>query len=112
MPATSVIAMADDLEIALLTMHFTASDPDALLTNLSKYVVLTRGQDGSRNVDLCASVADPTRFVVIQKWDSEAHARVHIDSDVMIEMAQSCNGVLSSAPTIELLEGISAHDLN
>ena len=103
--------MADDLEIAILTMHFTASDPDALLTNLSKYVVLSRGQDGARNIDLCASVADPARFVVIGKWDSEAHARAHVDSEAMVEMAEACRGILSVAPRIELLEGISAHDL-
>jgi quinol monooxygenase YgiN len=110
--AVSFADMSDDIELAILTLTFTASDPDALLTSLSKYVVLTRGQAGSRNVDLCVSVAHPARFVVIQKWDSEAHARAHLDSDVMIEMAEACRGVLSEAPLIDLLEGISAHDLN
>ncbi len=104
--------MADDVEIAILTMRFNASDPDVLLSNLSKYVVLTRGQDGCRNVDLCVSVAHPSQFVIIQKWESEQHARTHIDSATMIEMAEACRGVLSEAPSIELLEGISAHDLN
>ena len=104
--------MPEDLEIALITMTFTASDAEALLANLSKYVVLTRGVDGCRNVDLCASVARPGVFVVIQKWDSDEHARAHVDSDLMVEMAQACRGILSEAPQIDLLEGISAHDLN
>lgn len=104
--------MADDIEIALLTMTFTASDPDTLLSNLSKYVVLTRGVDGCRNIDLCASVAKPGVFVVIQKWESEEHARAHVDSELMVEMAQACRGILTEAPEIDLLEGISAHDLN
>jgi hypothetical protein len=30
----------------------------------------------------------------------------------MVEMAQACSGLLSSPPDIDLLEGISAHDLN
>ena len=104
--------MADDLEIALLTMTFVASDADALLGNLSKYVVLTRGVDGCRNIDLCASVAKPGVFIIIEKWESEDHARDHVNSKLMLEMANSCRGVLTEAPEIDLLEGISAHDLN
>ncbi|MDG2263177.1 MAG: antibiotic biosynthesis monooxygenase [Actinomycetota bacterium] len=104
--------MADDVEIALLTMTFVASDADALLGNLSKYVVLTRGVGGCRNIDLCASVARPGVFVVIEKWESEEHARDHVNSQLMIEMANSCQGILTEAPEIDLLEGISAHDLN
>ena len=92
-------------------MVFDASDPDALLSNLSKYVVLARGEAGCRNIDLCASFAVPTRFVVIEKWDSPEAARGHFDSDVMVEMAKACEGILSAPPEIDLLEGLSAHDL-
>ena len=105
--------MADDeVEIAVLTMTFAASDPDGLLANLAKYVVLTRQVDGCRNVDLCGSVTHPNKFVVIQKWGSDEHARAHFDSKLMIEMADACRGLLTSAPEIDLLQGISAHDLN
>ena len=51
-------------------------------------------------------------FVVIEKWESEEHARDHVNSQLMIEMANSCQGILTEAPEIDLLEGISAHDLN
>ena len=101
----------DDLEIALLSMTFRASDPDALLSVLSKYVVMTRNQPACRNADLCVSYAEPTRFVIIQKWDSEDDARAHFDSPIMVEMAEGCAGVLTGPPDIDLLEGISAHDL-
>jgi len=30
----------------------------------------------------------------------------------MMEMAAACNGLLARPPQIDLLEGISAHDLN
>ncbi|MFT5530465.1 MAG: quinol monooxygenase YgiN [Candidatus Poriferisodalaceae bacterium] len=101
----------DDLEIAILSITFQASDPDALLSVLSKYVVLSRNTDGCRNIDLCASYADPTRFLLIEKWNSETHARAHLNSSLMVEMAEGCNGILSAAPDIDLLEGVSAHDL-
>ena len=38
--------------------------------------------------------------------------RAHVDSELMVEMAQACRGILTEAPEIDLLEGISAHDLN
>ena len=78
---------------------------------LSKYVVLTRMQPGCRNVDLCASITQPGRYLIVQKWDSAAAQRTHFDSAVMVEMATSCSGLLSSAPDIDLWDGASAHDL-
>lgn len=100
-----------EVETTLVTMTFEASAPDALLAVLSKYVVLTRNHPGCRNVDLCLSVTRPERFVIIQKWEHPDDQRRHFDSPEMVEMAQACTGLLSSPPAIDLLEGISAHDL-
>ncbi len=103
--------MNDEIELAIVTMRFDAADPDGLLAILSKYVVMTRMQPGCRNVDLCSSVTTPGRYLLIQKWDSAAAQREHFDSELMIEMAQACAGVLSVAPDIDLWDGPSAHDL-
>ena len=102
----------DDAEITLVTLRFQTSDPEKLMGVLSKYVVLSRQQDGCRNIDLTGSVTTPGRFVVIQKWDSPESQRAHFDSQEMIEMAESCVGILTEPPEIDLLEGLSAHDLN
>jgi quinol monooxygenase YgiN len=102
---------AGDIELAIVTMRFDAVDAGSLMAVLSKYVVLTRMQPGCRNVDLCASVTRPGRYLIIQKWDSVAAQRAHFDSDVMIEMARSCDGLLTIAPDIDLWDGPSAHDL-
>ena len=102
----------DDAEITLVTMRFQATDPEKLLGVLSKYVVLSRQQPGSRNIDLTASVTNPGRFVVIQKWDSPDSQQAHFNSSEMVEMAQACAGILAEPPEIDLLEGLSAHDLN
>jgi quinol monooxygenase YgiN len=101
----------NDVELAIVTMRFEATDPSLLAAVLSKYVVLTRMQPGSRNVDLCGSATQPGRFLIIQKWESAAAQRAHFDSDVMVEMAASCNGLLTAAPDIELWDAASAHDL-
>jgi quinol monooxygenase YgiN len=97
--------------LTLVTMAFDATDPGALLDTLAKYVVISRGHPGCRNIDLCASVTTPGRFVVIEKWASTADQRAHFDSAEMVEMAEACRSVLAGPPTIDLLDGLSAHDL-
>ena len=99
-------------EVTIVTMAFDATDPDRLLRLLAKYVVVSRGHPGCRNVDLCASLTTPGRIVIVQKWASPAHQRAHFDSPAMVEMASGCRGLLVSPPTIDLLTGLSAHDLN
>lgn len=100
-----------EIELAVVTMRFDSADDAALLAILSKYVVLTRMVDGCRNVDLCSSVTIPGRHLVIQKWDDTEAQRAHFDSPLMVEMAESCVGILSAAPEIDLYDATSAHDL-
>jgi quinol monooxygenase YgiN len=99
------------VELAIVTLRFDAADPAGLLAVLSKYVVLTRMEPGCRNVDLCSSVTHPGRFQVIEKWESFEAQRAHFDSAVMVEMAESCGGLLAGPPDIDLWDGASAHDL-
>jgi quinol monooxygenase YgiN len=100
-----------EVELAIVTMSFDAVDAERLLPVLAKYVVVSRGHPGCRNIDLCASITTPNRFVIIQKWESIDAQRTHFDSTEMVEMAQACAGLLTGPPAIDLLDGISAHDL-
>ena len=102
----------EEPETTLVTMRFEASDPERLIGVLSKYVVLARMVHGCRNIDLCQSVTTPNRFVVVEKWESPEAQREHFDSAEMVDMAKACEGLLASPPDIDLLEGLSAHDLN
>ena len=103
--------MGDDVALTVVTMVFRASDPDRLLAVLAKYVVVSRGAPGCRNIDLCASATQDDRYLVIEKWESPDAQRAHFDSPEMVEMAESCQGILSAPPDIDLFEGVSAHDL-
>ena len=49
--------------------------------------------------------------MIIEKWETPEAQRVHFDSNDMVEMAKACDGLLAQPPQIDLLEGISAHDL-
>ena len=99
------------VELRVVTLTFEASEPAALAAVLSRYVVLSRSHPGCRNIDLCGSVTRPGRYVIIQKWATPEAQRAHFDSPEMVEMAQSCAGLLAAPPDIDLLDGISAHDL-
>ena len=103
--------MADELALTVVTMSFQASDADRLLGVLAKYVVVSRGAPGCRNIDLCASATREGRYLVIEKWDSPAAQQAHFDSPEMVEMAEACRGLLAHPPDIDLYDGISAHDL-
>ena len=102
---------AREVELTIVTMEFRSSKPEGLMPVLAKYVVLSRGHPGCRNIDLCASLATPGRYLIVEKWESPEAQQTHFDSSEMVEMAQSCTGLLSEPPNIDLLEGISAHDL-
>jgi quinol monooxygenase YgiN len=101
----------DEVELAVVTMRFDSADDASLLAVLSRYVVLTRMEDGCRNVDLCSSVTRPGRHLLIQKWESAASQRRHLDSELMVDMARSCRGLLTEPPDIDLWDATSAHDL-
>ncbi len=100
-----------EVDLTIVTLRFDAADDAALLAVLSKYVVLTRMHDGCRNVDLCSSVTVPGRHLLVQKWETPGHQRRHFDSQVMVDMARSCEGLLAAPPEVDLWEATSAHDL-
>ena len=102
---------ADEVELTVVIMRFQAADPAALQAVLARYVVMSRGHDGCRNIDLLVSVTDPTRHTIVSKWESPTVQQAHFDSADMVEMAEACRGLLSEPPDIDLYEGISAHDL-
>jgi quinol monooxygenase YgiN len=84
---------------------------DDLLAHLARYVVLSRAEEDCRNIDLCASIATPGRVVVIEKWGSREAQRRHFDGDAMVALATAAAGLDAERPVVDLLDGISAHDL-
>jgi quinol monooxygenase YgiN len=103
---------ADEIELTMVTMVFDALDPETLQSVLARYVVLSRGHSGCRNIDLAMSTTQPNRFVIVQKWERPEDQQAHFDSADMVTMAEGCAGLLSGPPQIDLLEPISAHDLH
>jgi quinol monooxygenase YgiN len=105
--------MTNEPDLTIVSMVFDSEDAGApaVLGALAKYVVVTRGASGCRNVDLAASATVPNRFVVVEKWETSEAQRAHLDDPVMVEMAQTVTPLLTRKPDIDLLEPISAQDL-
>jgi quinol monooxygenase YgiN len=105
--------MADEVELAMVVGAFEArSGREAdLAAALAKYVVLTRNRDDCRNVDLMASTLHTGRLVVVEKWVSPDAARAHLDAVETVEMAEAARNLLARPPDLDLLEAISAQDL-
>ncbi len=103
--------VADEIEPVMVILGFRTDRPDELAAVLARYVVLSRGQPGCRNIDYVASVTDPGRLMIVEKWESMQSQRAHFDSDEMVAMANEAVPLLSTEPDIDLFEGISMHDL-
>jgi quinol monooxygenase YgiN len=105
--------MTGELEMVVLTVAFNSrpDDEGELAAVLARYVVLTRGEDACRNVDLLTWATQSGRFLVIEKWDSADAARAHLDTPLMTDMAAAAVPLLAEKPTIDLLDAISAQDL-
>ena len=76
--------MPGEVEVAMLTATFDAAPGSEEADSpraLAQYVVMTRGVDGCRNVDLVMSATQGGRFLVIEKWDSADDVQAHLDSD-------------------------------
>jgi quinol monooxygenase YgiN len=101
----------EEVNLVVVTMAFDAADVAGLEALLAKYVVLTRGHTGCRNVDLLVSATNPARHLVIAKWESADAQRAHFDSADMVELAEGCRGVLTGPPQIDLFDAISAYDV-
>jgi quinol monooxygenase YgiN len=100
-----------EIDLTIVTLRFEATDRAKLEAVLARYVVVSRTHPGCRNIDLCASVTHPSRYLIVEKWDSPESQRAHFDSDDMVEMARACEGILVRPPDIDLLTAVSAHDL-
>ncbi|MEQ1787474.1 MAG: antibiotic biosynthesis monooxygenase [Acidimicrobiales bacterium] len=105
-------AGTDEVDLTMVTMTFDALDPSRLQAVLARYVVLSRGHPGCRNIDLAMSSTQPNRFVIVQKWATPGDQEIHFNSADMVTMAEGCTGLLAAPPAIDLLDAISVHDLN
>lgn len=105
--------MNETVELAVVVGTFDARPGRAgdLAGVLARYVVLSRGEPGCRNIDLVAALTTPGRFVVYEKWETPGHQREHMAAAAMADLAADAGPLLAGPPDLGLFEAVSAHDL-
>ena len=78
---------------------------------LARYVVVSRTEEGCRNIDLVASMLTPGRFVVYEKWESPDAQATHMTGETMAQLVEGVSALLSGPPDLGLFLAVSAHDL-
>jgi quinol monooxygenase YgiN len=103
----------DEVDLAVVAGVFEALSgrEQELGAVLARYVVLSRGHPGCRNIDLVASLTEPGKFLVYEKWESLDDQRAHMASADMTEMAAAAVPLLARRPELGLFAGVSAHDI-
>jgi len=100
-----------DLTVMMGTFDAAAGREADLAGVLARYVVVSRTEEGCRNIDLVASLLIPGRFVVYEKWDSPQSQATHMAGATMTEMAEEASPLLNGPPELGLFVAVSAHDL-
>ena len=77
----------------------------ALLGALVNSVVVSRGHEGCRNIDLVASLTHPGRYLVVEK--PSVLQQAHFDLVDTATSGESCRGFAGRVPVVDLLDGIS-----
>lgn len=100
-------------ELAVVAGAFRAKpgDVERLAYALARYVVLSRMEDGCRNVDLVSSITVPGLFMVWEKWESHDHRRVHFDGPVTRQLAEAVAELVAEPPQFDVFDAVSAHDV-
>ena len=97
---------ADEVDLTMVTMTFDAVDPGRLQSVLARYVVLSRGHHGCRNIDLALSATQPEPLrdraeVGVARSDQ----RAHFDSADMVDDGRGLRRASWPArPPIDLLD--------
>jgi quinol monooxygenase YgiN len=75
---------------------------EALKSVLTGLVEPTRQEDGCLLYELLQNQEDPTDFVFVEEWESEALINAHLDSPHINEAEAKLEGLLAAPPDIRL----------
>jgi len=110
---TAAPGQPGEVELAIVAGVFRAlpSAEERLAYALARYVVLSRMEQGCRNIDLVTSLTVPGLFMVWEKWESHDHRRAHFEGTGARRLAAEVADLVAEPPQFDAFDGISAHDL-
>jgi quinol monooxygenase YgiN len=93
--------------IATAEMFGISGRPDELAMLLGRFGSWAGGEPGCRRYIFAATLADPSRFVLVSEWESEAALDAHYRSQAFAEFQLGLDGLLArpSESTVYSVEG-------
>jgi quinol monooxygenase YgiN len=81
--------------IAIAEMFGIGGRRDEIAALLERFEEWARGEPGCRRYAFAATLADPTRFVLLSEWDSQAALDAHYRSDSFADFQFGLDGLLA-----------------
>ena len=81
--------------IAVADMYGISGRRDELVALLERFERWAAGEPGCRRYTFGATLADPSRFVLVSEWDSEADLDSHYRSEEFADFQFGLDGLLA-----------------
>ncbi len=66
----------------------------------------TRKEPGCLQYQLCQDVADPTRFAMVEEWESEEHLATHLAQESLQAAVAALGPMAAEAPTVQRMRDV------
>jgi quinol monooxygenase YgiN len=94
--------------IAVAEMFGISGRRDELMELLQRFERWAAGEPGCRRYTFGATLADPSRFVMVSEWDSEEALDAHYRSDEFTDFQLGLDGLLARPSELTVYSGEGA----
>jgi quinol monooxygenase YgiN len=100
--------LLDVIVLAIAEMFGIIGRRDELASLLERFERVACGQPGCRRYTFAATLADPTRFVLVSEWESEDALDAHYRSEAFAEFQFALDGLLARPSEATVYSGEGA----
>lgn len=94
--------------IAVAEMFGISGRRDELASLLRRFEQWAAGEPGCRRYSAAATLADPSRFMLVSEWDSQGALDTHYRSDEFAELQLALDGLLARPTELTVYSGEGA----
>jgi quinol monooxygenase YgiN len=94
--------------IAVAEMFAISGRRDELATLLERFERWAAGEPGCRRYTFAATLADPSRFVLVSEWDGQEALDAHYQSEDFAEFQFGLDGLLARPSELTVYSGEGA----
>jgi quinol monooxygenase YgiN len=94
--------------IAIAEMFGISGRRDELAALLERFERWAAGEPGCRRYTFAASLADPSRFVLVSEWESPGALDAHYQSEEFADLQFGLDGLLARPSELTVYSGVGA----